>query len=70
MCAITKLRIALDLDDQVHLKILIPSVAAGAVIGKGGETISQIQKDYSVSIKMSKAQDYYPGNNISLCLTV
>ena len=47
--------------DSVHLKILVPFVAAGAIIGKGGETISQIQKQYGASIKMSKSRDYYPG---------
>ena len=47
--------------DSVHLTILVPFVAAGAIIGKGGETISQIQKQYGASIKMSKSRDYYPG---------
>ena len=48
--------------DNVHFKILIPSFAAGAIIGKGGETIAQIQKDTGARIKMSKASDFYPGN--------
>ena len=48
-------------DGQVHLKLLIPSIAAGAVIGKGGETISHMQKEYDAAIKMSKSQDFYPG---------
>ena len=39
----------------------MPSLAAGAVIGKGGETITQIQKEYGANIKMSKSQDFYPG---------
>ena len=50
------------MSDQVHLKVLIPSIAAGAIIGKGGETITQIQKDTGANIKMSKANDFYPGN--------
>ena len=54
-----------------HLKILVPSVAAGAIIGKGGETIAQLQKDTTARVKMSKANDFYPGKliivlNISL----
>ena len=44
-----------------HLKILVPSVAAGAIIGKGGETIAQLQKDTGARVKMSKANDFYPG---------
>ena len=47
---------------DVFLKVLIPSIAAGAVIGKGGETISQIQKDTGTNVKMSKGGDYYPGS--------
>jgi hypothetical protein len=47
--------------DNVHFKILIPGFAAGAIIGKGGETIAQIQKDTGARIKMSKASDFYPG---------
>lgn len=50
-----------------HLKVLVPGVAAGAIIGKGGETIAQLQKDTEARVKMSKARDFYPGesNNIN-----
>lgn len=44
-----------------HFKILVPSVAAGAIIGKGGETIAQLQKEAGARVKMSKATDFYPG---------
>ena len=50
-----------EMSDQVHLKVLVPSIAAGAIIGKGGETITQIQKETGANIKMSKANDFYPG---------
>lgn len=46
------------------MKMLIPAAAAGAIIGKGGETITQIQKESGANIKMSKANDYYPGTKI------
>ena len=49
------------LDGSIYLKVLVPSVAAGAIIGKGGETIAQIQKEVNARIKMSKANDFYPG---------
>lgn len=39
----------------------MPAVAAGAIIGKGGETIAQLQKDTNARVKMSKANDFYPG---------
>jgi hypothetical protein len=40
---------------------LVPSVAAGAIIGKGGETIASLQKDAGARVKMSKSHDFYPG---------
>lgn len=51
-------------DGMYHLKILVPCVASGAIIGKGGETIAQLQKDTSARVKMSKANDFYPGKYI------
>ena len=52
----------------MHLKILVPSIAAGAIIGKGGETIAQVQKEAGARVKMSKANDFYPGQSISSLL--
>lgn len=43
----------------------MPSVAAGAIIGKGGETIAQLQKETTARVKMSKSHDFYPGNKFS-----
>jgi RNA-binding protein Nova len=36
-------------------------VAAGAIIGKGGETIAALQKETGARVKMSKSHDFYPG---------
>lgn len=36
-------------------------MAAGAIIGKGGDTIAQLQKDTGARVKMSKSHDFYPG---------
>ncbi|XP_075222497.1 RNA-binding protein Nova-1-like protein passilla isoform X2 [Lycorma delicatula] len=55
-------------DGMYHLKILVPCVASGAIIGKGGETIAQLQKDTSARVKMSKANDFYPGTSERVCL--
>lgn len=49
-------------DGTYHFKMLVPGVAAGAIIGKGGDTIAQLQKDTGARVKMSKANDFYPGN--------
>lgn len=54
--------------DNVHLKILVPSIAAGAIIGKGGETIAAVQKEAGARVKMSKANDFYPGTTERVCL--
>ncbi|KAG8228471.1 hypothetical protein J437_LFUL009336 [Ladona fulva] len=55
-------------DGSFHFKLLVPSVAAGAIIGKGGETIAQLQKDSGARVKMSKANDFYPGTTERVCL--
>ncbi|XP_015440242.1 PREDICTED: RNA-binding protein Nova-1 isoform X5 [Dufourea novaeangliae] len=47
-------------DGTYHLKVLVPGVAAGAIIGKGGDTIAQLQKDTGARVKMSKSHDFYP----------
>lgn len=52
-------------NNQYHFKTLVPAVAAGAIIGKGGETIATIQKDTGARVKMSKSDDFYPGTSIS-----
>ena len=52
--------------ENVHLKVLIPSIAAGAIIGKGGETITEIQKETGATVKMSKNNDFYPGRLLVL----
>lgn len=46
---------------QLLLKILVPGYAAGAIIGKGGQIIVQLQKETGAIIKLSKAKDFYPG---------
>lgn len=56
--------------EDVHLKILVPSCAAGAVIGKGGETIGKLQRESSAKMKMSKNQDTFPGERAYFLLTL
>lgn len=55
-------------DAPYHFKTLVPSVAAGAIIGKGGETIAAVQKDTGARVKMSKSHDFYPGTTERVCL--
>ncbi len=55
---------------EVHLKMLIPSALAGSIIGRGGERISQLQKDTECRVKMSKANEFYPNTNERICLVI
>ena len=47
--------------EAVYLKFMVPQATAGSVIGKGGQNISDLQKEYNVHIRMSKANDVFPG---------
>ncbi|XP_043925509.1 RNA-binding protein Nova-1 isoform X3 [Protopterus annectens] len=55
-------------DGQFFFKVLIPSYAAGSIIGKGGQTIVQLQKETGATIKLSKSKDFYPGTTERVCL--
>lgn len=46
----------------------MPAAAAGRIIGKGGTTIAQLQKDAGARVKMSKASEFYPGTTERVCL--
>ena len=53
---------------QILLKMLVPAYAAGSVIGKNGQTITHLQKETGVNIKLSKAKDFYPGTTERIAL--
>ncbi|RXM35724.1 hypothetical protein EOD39_3935 [Acipenser ruthenus] len=55
-------------EGEYFLKVLIPSYAAGSIIGKGGQTIVQLQKETGATIKLSKSKDFYPGTTERVCL--
>ena len=50
------------------LKLCVPHGHVGAIIGKGGETIAEVQQKIGAKIKLSKANDFYPGTNERVCL--
>ncbi|CAL8374436.1 unnamed protein product, partial [Gadus morhua 'NCC'] len=50
-------------EGEYFLKVLIPSYAAGSIIGKGGQTIVQLQKETGATIKLSKSKDFYPARH-------
>ncbi|CAL8070372.1 unnamed protein product [Calicophoron daubneyi] len=55
-------------NDTIHMKILVPSGAVGAIIGKRGESIAQVQWETGARIKLSKPNDFYPGTVERVCL--
>ena len=57
-------------EGEYFLKVLIPSYAAGSIIGKGGQTIVQLQKETGATIKLSKSKDFYPGKNKHLIIKI
>lgn len=48
--------------DSVQIKVLIPSAAVGALIGKGGETMRSLKNDTGCRVQMSKNQEVFHGN--------
>jgi RNA-binding protein Nova len=50
------------------IKLLVPNSIAGAIIGRSGQTISDIQKSASCRVKLSQSGDYYPGTTERVCL--
>ncbi|VDM56070.1 unnamed protein product [Angiostrongylus costaricensis] len=47
--------------DNLAVKILIPSAAVGAIIGKGGEAMRNLKNDHQCRVQMSKSSETYPG---------
>ncbi len=45
------------------LKILIPNYSAGSVIGKGGQTINQLQQASGARIKLSQNRCAHDGES-------
>ncbi|PIO77120.1 KH domain protein [Teladorsagia circumcincta] len=55
-------------DNQLAVKILIPSAAVGAIIGKGGEAMRNLKNDHQCRVQMSKSSETYPGTSERICL--
>jgi RNA-binding protein Nova len=53
--------------DTVQVKVLIPSGAVGALIGKGGETMRNLKNDTGCRVQMSKNQEFYHGTTERIC---
>ncbi|VDK58057.1 unnamed protein product, partial [Anisakis simplex] len=57
-----------DSEEIVQVKVLIPSAAVGAIIGKGGETMRSLKSESGCRLQMSKNQEVYHGTNERICL--
>ncbi|KAG7346563.1 KH domain containing protein [Nitzschia inconspicua] len=50
------------------IKLLVSNNVAGSIIGRSGQTISELQTQSSARIKLSQTGDYYPGTQDRVCL--
>ena len=50
------------------IKLLVSNNVAGSIIGRAGQTISELQSQSSTRIKLSQTGDYYPGTQDRVCL--
>ncbi|VDO31622.1 unnamed protein product [Onchocerca flexuosa] len=66
--ALKKAHVSDTEDNMVQVKVLIPSAAVGALIGKGGETMRNLKSESGCRLQMSKNQEVYPGTNERICL--
>lgn len=52
----------------IALKLLVSNNVAGSIIGRAGQTISELQSQSTTRIKLSQTGDYYPGSQDRVCL--
>jgi len=53
---------------QSAIKLIVSNNVAGSIIGRAGQTISDLQTQSSARIKLSQTGDYYPGTQDRVCL--
>lgn len=56
------------LEYSCALKLLVSNNVAGSIIGRSGQTISELQTQSNTRIKLSQAGDFYPGTQDRVCL--
>lgn len=52
----------------VAIKLLVSNNVAGSIIGRQGQTISELQSQSMTRIKLSQSGDYFPGSHDRVCL--
>jgi RNA-binding protein Nova len=53
---------------QAAIKMLVSNNAAGSIIGRQGQSISELQLESNTRIKFSQSNDFYPGTQDRVCL--
>ena len=53
---------------QAAMKMLVSNNAAGSIIGRQGQSISELQLESNTRIKFSQSNDFYPGTQDRVCL--
>ena len=43
------------------MKLLVPDIIAGHIIGKGGKGLTELKNKYGGNLVLSRAREYYPG---------
>lgn len=52
---------ALPKDQKLIVKFLMSNAAAGAIIGKGGASIAELQDNSGARLQLSRAAEFFPG---------
>jgi RNA-binding protein Nova len=53
---------------RVTVKLLVSNNMAGSIIGRQGQTVSELQNKSSAKIRLSQSGDYFPGTSDRVCL--
>ena len=48
-------------DQKLTVKFLMSNAAAGAIIGKGGASIAELQDNSGARLQLSRAAEFFPG---------
>lgn len=54
--------------NQIALKMLVSNNVAGSIIGRAGQSIAELQNQSKCRVKLSQANDCFPGTSDRVCL--
>ena len=59
---------AIPKDQKLIVKFLMSNAAAGAIIGKGGASIAELQDNSGARLQLSRAAEFFPGTAVRVML--